>query len=135
MLDNEWGFTQYPFVPGHEAVGRVTALGPNAKGVAMGQRVGLGWNAHSCQHCDPCLAGNQHLCRELQPTLAGRHGAFADRVRAHWVWVMPLPDGLDAKESGPLLCGGITVFAPLVELGISPTARSVWTQPPSSSWP
>ena len=49
MLDNEWGFTAYPFVPGHEAVGRVTALGANAKGVAMGQRVGLGWNAHSCE--------------------------------------------------------------------------------------
>ena len=57
MLDNHWGFTQYPFVPGHEAVGRVTALGANARGVVMGQRVGLGWNAHSCLHCDPCLAG------------------------------------------------------------------------------
>ncbi|RYD63612.1 MAG: alcohol dehydrogenase, partial [Verrucomicrobiaceae bacterium] len=43
MLDNDWGFTQYPFVPGHEAVGRVTALGANARGVVMGQRVGLGW--------------------------------------------------------------------------------------------
>ena len=123
MLDNHWGFTQYPFVPGHEAVGRVTALGANARGVVMGQRVGLGWNAHSCLHCDPCLAGNQHLCRELQPTLAGRHGAFAEKVRAHWVWVVPLPEGLDAAECGPLLCGGITVFAPLRELGISPTAR------------
>lgn len=123
MLDNQWGFTQYPFVPGHEAIGRVTALGANAKGVVMGQRVGLGWNAHSCLHCDSCLAGNQNLCRELQPTLGGRHGAFADKVRAHWVWVVPLPDGLEAEESGPLLCGGITVFAPLLELGISPTAR------------
>ncbi|WP_024868587.1 NADPH-dependent aldehyde reductase Ahr [Pseudoxanthomonas suwonensis] len=123
MLDNAWGFSQYPFVPGHEAVGRVTAMGANAKGVAIGQRVGLGWNAYSCLHCEPCLAGNQHLCREVQPTLAGRHGAFADKVRAHWVWVVPLPEGLDAVESGPLLCGGITVFAPLLELGIPPTAR------------
>ncbi|MEO7251160.1 MAG: zinc-binding dehydrogenase, partial [Arenimonas sp.] len=67
--------------------------------------------------------GDQHLCENLQPTLIGRHGAFADKVRAHWVWTMPLPDALDIRESGPLLCGGITVFAPLRELGISPTAR------------
>ena len=123
LLDNEWGFTQYPFVPGHEAVGRVVAMGPQAKGVSLGQRVGLGWNARSCLHCEQCLAGRQNLCVSVQPTLAGRHGAFADRVRAHWVWVMPLPEGLDPRESGPLLCGGITVFAPLRELNIPPTAR------------
>ncbi|MBP6596302.1 MAG: NAD(P)-dependent alcohol dehydrogenase [Arenimonas sp.] len=123
MADNEWGFTQYPLVPGHEAIGRVTAMGPSAKGVAIGQRVGLGWSASSCLHCDPCLAGSQNLCAQLQPTLVGRHGAFADRVRAHWVWVMPLPEGLDPRESGPLLCGGITVFAPLREYNIPPTAR------------
>ncbi len=123
LLNNDWGMTSYPFVPGHEATGRVIALGANAKGVSMGQRVGLGWNSHSCMHCKQCLMGNQHLCENLQPTLIGRHGAFANKVRAHWVWTMPLPDGLDSRESGPLLCGGITVFAPLRELNISPTAR------------
>ncbi len=123
MADNEWGFTQYPLVPGHEAIGRVTAMGASAKGVTIGQRVGLGWSASSCLHCDPCLAGSQNLCSQLQPTLVGRHGAFAERVRAHWVWVMPLPEGLDPRESGPLLCGGITVFAPLLEYNIPPTAR------------
>jgi len=123
LLDNEWGMTQYPFVPGHEAIGRVVAMGPHAKGVSVGQRVGLGWYATSCMHCTPCLSGQQNLCVSAQPTLLGRHGAFADRVRAHWVWVMPLPEGLDPRESGPLLCGGITVFTPLREFGIPPTAR------------
>lgn len=123
LLDNEWGMTQYPFVPGHEAIGRVVAMGPHAKGVSVGQRVGLGWYATSCMHCTPCLSGQQNLCVSVQPTLLGRHGAFADRVRAHWVWVMPLPEGLDPRESGPLLCGGITVFTPLREFGIPPTAR------------
>jgi uncharacterized zinc-type alcohol dehydrogenase-like protein len=123
MLDNEWGLTAYPFVPGHEAVGRVVAMGPQAKGVTLGQRVGLGWNARSCMHCKQCLDGDHNLCANLQATLFGRHGAFAERVRAHWVWVMPLPEGLEARESGPLLCGGITVFAPLRELNISPTSR------------
>jgi len=101
----------------------VLAMGDKAKGVSIGQRVGLGWNSHSCMHCKQCLMGHQNLCENLQPTLIGRHGAFANKVRAHWVWTMPLPEGLDSRESGPLLCGGITVFAPLRELNISPTAR------------
>ncbi len=123
MLDNEWGMTRYPFVPGHEVVGRVTAIGASARGVQVGQRVGLGWSARSCMQCDQCLQGRFNLCPQLQPTLIGRHGGFAERVRAHWVWVMPLPDGLEVADCGPLLCGGITVFAPLREFGIPPTAR------------
>ncbi len=123
LLNNDWGMTRYPFVPGHEAAGRVVAMGPNAKGVSIGQRVGVGWNSHSCMHCKQCLMGNQHLCEKLQPTLIGRHGAFANKVRAHWVWTMPLPEGIDSRDCGPLLCGGITVFAPLRELNISPTSR------------
>jgi alcohol/geraniol dehydrogenase (NADP+) len=123
LLDNEWGMTRYPFVPGHEATGRVIAMGPQAKGVSIGQRVGLGWNSHSCMYCKQCLMGHHNLCDNLQPTLIGRHGAFANKVRAHWVWTMPLPEDLDSRDSGPLLCGGITVFAPLRELNISPTAR------------
>jgi len=123
LLNNDWGMTRYPFVPGHEATGRVVAMGPQAKGVSIGQRVGVGWNSHSCMHCKQCLMGHQNLCESLQPTLIGRHGAFADKVRAHWVWTMPLPEGLDSRDCGPLLCGGITVFAPLRELNISPTSR------------
>src|SRR5690348_3454335 len=56
MLDNDWGISTYPFVPGHEAIGRVAALGSVAqtKGLSVGQRVGVGWNVRSCQHCDAC---------------------------------------------------------------------------------
>lgn len=123
LLDNEWGMTRYPFVPGHEGIGRVTALGSQAKGLALGQRVGIGWNAYSCLHCEQCLSGRQHLCRNLVATLLGRHGAFAEKVRCHWVWAVPLPEGVDAKRAGPLLCGGITVFAPMQLFDLSPTAR------------
>jgi len=123
MLNNDWGMTTYPFVPGHEAVGRVVALGEHAKGLKIGQRVGVGWNATSCAHCVPCLTGNQHLCSHIQPTIVGRHGAFAERVRVHWAWAIPLPDALDTAAAGPLLCGGITVFAPLLNYNIKPTHR------------
>lgn len=125
MLDNEWGITAYPFVPGHEAMGRVVDLGSVAreKGLSIGQQVGVGWNARSCLHCEFCVRGDYHLCRYVQPTIVGHHGAFADRVRAHWIWTVPVPEGLDPSAIGPLLCGGITVFAPLMNLDVSPTAR------------
>ena len=124
MLDNEWGMSKYPFVPGHEATGTVAALGEAAKGgLKIGQRVGLGWTAHSCLACHECLSGNQHLCATAQGTIVGRYGAFADRVRAQWAWVRPLPDALDLEKTGPLLCGGITVFAPLLIHDLPSTAR------------
>jgi uncharacterized zinc-type alcohol dehydrogenase-like protein len=123
MLDNEWGMTGYPFVPGHEAVGFVTALGQGAKGLKIGQRVGIGWSASSCLSCHPCLSGHHNLCAQNQGTIVGRHGGFADRLRAQWPWVRPLPDALDLEKAGPLLCGGVTVFAPLFEHGILPTSR------------
>lgn len=125
MLDNEWGISTYPLVPGHEAIGRVAALGDVAqtKGLQIGQRVGVGWNVRSCLHCPQCLHGDFHLCQKVQATIVGHHGAFADRVRAHWVWTIPVPDALGPGNAGPLLCGGITVFAPLMQLQVPPTAR------------
>lgn len=123
MIDNEWGLSSYPLVPGHEVVGRVTALGSQAKGLAVGQVVGVGWTSGSCMHCALCLSGNQHLCPQVQGTIVGRHGGFAERVRAHWAWTIPVPEGVRPEVAGPLYCGGITVFSPLLEFGISPTDR------------
>ena len=123
MLDNDWGMTAYPFVPGHEAIGKIVALGDHTKRLKIGDRVGLGWFSSSCGACGECLSGNQNLCLSAEGTILGRHGAFATRVRAHWTWASPLPEALDASSAGPLLCGGITVFNPLTQFGIRPTDR------------
>jgi uncharacterized zinc-type alcohol dehydrogenase-like protein len=123
IINNEWGFSTYPVVPGHEVIGRITALGPQAKGLKVGDRVGVGWNSHSCLHCHQCLGGDQHLCPEVGATIVGHHGGFADRVRTQWAWAVPIPNGLSPADAGPLLCGGITVFAPLKLLDIKPTAH------------
>lgn len=123
MLDNEWGMTAYPFVPGHEAVGTVVALGENAKGLKIGQRVGVGWAASSCLSCRQCLSGDHNLCASSQGTIVGRHGGFASHLRVQWPWARPLPDALDLAKTGPLFCGGVTVFTPLLAYDLSPTAR------------
>ena len=122
VLNNEWGISQFPAVLGHEAVGRVVDVGPAAKGVSVGQRVGVGWTAASCMHCRQCLSGDQHLCPTATWTIVGHRGAFARRVRCHWAWAIPLPENLNVAEAGPLLCGGITVFNPLA-MYARPTSR------------
>lgn len=123
MIANDWRFSRYPLVPGHEIVGRVVALGARVMGLSPGQRVGVGWNSGSCMHCAPCLSGSPHQCASAQATISGHHGGFAERVRAHWAFAVPLPEELRAATAGPLFCGGITVFTPFVEYGISPTGR------------
>jgi uncharacterized zinc-type alcohol dehydrogenase-like protein len=123
MLDNDWGMSKYPFVPGHEVTGTVSALGEQAKGLKIGQRVGLGWWAHSCLSCHQCLSGDHNLCPTAQSTIVGRHGGFADRVRAQWTWVRPIPEAMDMAMAGPLLCGGVTVFAPFLIHNVPSTAR------------
>ena len=123
MLENEWGLTQFPLVPGHEVSGNVSAVGEHVSHLKVGDRVGLGWHAGYCMTCDQCLGGHHNLCSGVQPTIVGRYGGFADTVRAHAASVVKLPDGIDAKLAGPLLCGGVTVFNPLVQMDIPPTAR------------
>jgi uncharacterized zinc-type alcohol dehydrogenase-like protein len=123
MLNNDWGMTGYPIVPGHEVAGKIVAAGPAVKGLAVGQRVGLGWFSQSCMHCSRCMSGDHNLCATAEQTIVGRHGGFADRIRCHWAWATPLPDGLDPVSAGPLFCGGITVFNPIVQFDVRPTQR------------
>jgi uncharacterized zinc-type alcohol dehydrogenase-like protein len=118
FIEDALGISKFPFIPGHEAIGRITALGDHAKGLKIGELVGIGWTAESCMHCHECLSGDQHLCARAVPTILGHQGGFADRMRAHWAWTIPLPQGMDSSSAGPLLCGGVTVFAPLAVFGV-----------------
>jgi alcohol/geraniol dehydrogenase (NADP+) len=122
-IDNEWSNTIYPLVPGHEIVGTISAVGPQVKGRKVGDRVGIGWFTGSCLHCRQCIGGDQHLCASTEQTIVGRHGGFADKICASWLWTFPLPAGLDADKAGPLFCGGITVFSPILLAGVQPLDR------------
>jgi uncharacterized zinc-type alcohol dehydrogenase-like protein len=123
MLKNDWGMTEYPFVPGHEVIGTIAAVGSDVSNLEEGQTVGLGWHAGYCETCPSCLSGDHNLCMDADSTIVGRHGGFADKVRAKATSVIPLPDGVDPSKAGPLLCRGITVFNPLVQFDVSPTAK------------
>ncbi len=123
MLNNEWQFSAYPLVPGHEVVGAIARIGGNVKHLKVGDTVGLGWFSGSCMTCYQCMSGNHNLCASHEQTIVGRFGGFADKVRCNAEWAMPLPLGLDLKKAGPLFCGGITVFNPIVQFDVKPTDR------------
>ena len=123
IINNDWGISRYPVVPGHEVIGTVVAVGPGVSHLRPGQTVGVGWFSGSCCHCRTCMGGDHNLCGEAEQTIVGRHGGFADTLRAQAEWVFPLPQQLEATKAGPLFCGGITVFNPLVQNNIRPTDR------------
>lgn len=124
VINNEWGFSEYPVVGGHEVVGRVRETGGEVAHLEKGQTVGLGWHAGYCNTCMSCQSGDQNLCQTAQATIVGHHGGFADRVRAQAASVIPIPEGLNPLKMGPMFCGGITVFNPLVQYDISPLSRA-----------
>ena len=123
MRDNEWGMTQYPFVPGHEIVGVIEQVGPQVRHLKVGQTVGVGWFSRACLHCRQCMSGDHNLCPSGEGVIVGRHGGFADRVRCQAAHAIPIPAGVDPMTAGPLFCGGITVFNPIVQFGVRPTDR------------
>lgn len=123
MLNNEWGTTEYPFVGGHEVVGSISQTGSGVKHLKVGQRVGVGWHASYCLTCKNCMRGDHHLCQKAQGIIAGRHGGFANKVHVQAASAIPLPKDMNVETAGPLFCGGMTVFNPMLVNGLSPTAR------------
>ncbi len=113
LVDGDWGAGTYPMVPGHEIVGTVAAVGPDVRHLQVGQRVGVGWQRASCLSCELCNAGHENLCAQSEDTCVDHYGGFADRVRVDGRFAFPLPDALASENAAPLLCGGVTVYAPL----------------------
>jgi len=123
LIDNDWGVSKYPFIPGHEIVGTVSAVGSEVKDRKLGERVGIGWQADSCGICEWCRQGDEHLCASAQPTCVGRNGGYADSVRVNSKFAIPVPEALESENVAPLLCAGITVYTPIRNHGVRPSSR------------
>ena len=123
LIANDWGMSQYPFIPGHEVVGTVTAVGTEVRSLNIGQRVGLGWQSNSCGICEWCVKGMENLCPAAECTCVHRHGGYAEKVRANARFVIPIPDGIESEHAAPLLCGGVTVYNPLRTHRVNPSSR------------
>ncbi len=127
MVDNDWGISQYPLVPGHENVGTVSAVGSGVDPARLrvGDRVGVGALCGSCMGCEFCESGRQHVCAKVVGTVMPPHqGGFATHVRASdWRFAHKIPDAIAGEHAGPLMCAGTTVFTPLLRHGVRPVDR------------
>jgi propanol-preferring alcohol dehydrogenase len=99
-----------PFIPGHEAIGRVVALGAGVKIVKEGDRVGIPWLYSACGHCEYCLSGWETVCAEAQFGGYTKNGGFAEYVLADPNYVAHIPKNLSAREAAPLICAGVTTY-------------------------
>ncbi len=122
MARNDWGWTFYPVVPGHEIIGRVVGVGEQVTKFKIGDHVGIGCMVDSCQHCEACEQGLEQYCEEGHVlTYSGhdRHdgkltfGGYSEKIVATERFVVKVPDGLDLAGAAPLLCAGITTWSPL----------------------
>jgi len=129
---NDWGWSYYPIVPGHEIVGRVTAVGSDVTRYQVGDHVAVGCMVDSCQHCDQCDKGEEQLCREGNTgTYAGAdritgehtHGGYSKNLVVREEFCLRMPAGLDLSMAAPLLCAGITTYSPLRTWNVGPGSR------------
>ena len=121
QVRNEWGNSIFPMVPGHEIVGRVTAVGAEVKGFKVGELAGVGCLVDSCQHCSHCEADLEQYCengsvgtynalgKDGQPT----YGGYSTHIVVNEKFTLHVPETLDLKGVAPLLCAGITTYSPL----------------------
>jgi D-arabinose 1-dehydrogenase-like Zn-dependent alcohol dehydrogenase len=108
----------YPRVPGHEVIGVVDALGPDVEGWRVGERAGVGWFPGACGRCGHCRRGDTFACEVIQgATGITRDGGYATHMVSHASALARVPEELDAVESAPLLCAGVTTFNALRNSG------------------
>lgn len=129
---NDWGWTKFPNVPGHEIVGRVIEVGAAVGKHKVGDTVAVGCLVDSCQHCDQCHSGQEQFCRNGRTDtynspdrITGDNtlGGYSKHIVVREEFVLRLPEGLDPALAGPLLCAGITTYSPLRTWGVGPGSR------------
>jgi uncharacterized zinc-type alcohol dehydrogenase-like protein len=113
-IDDHYNISTYPFVPGHEIVGTVSAVGRAVSGLKEGDRVGIGWQGRSCMRCEWCLQGEEQLCQDIDNCGTWKpYGGFSSSVVVDGRFAYPLPAGMSSEVAAVLMCAGISVYNPL----------------------
>lgn len=131
-VNGDWGDQPYPLIPGHEIVGRVTAVGDEVSNYKVGDNVAVGCMVDSCQHCDQCEHGEEQYCRNgMTPTYGSpdrisgviTQGGYSKHIVVREEFVLSVPEKLDMSKAAPILCAGITTFSPLRTWNVGPGSR------------
>jgi uncharacterized zinc-type alcohol dehydrogenase-like protein len=129
---NDWGWSQYPVVPGHEIIGRVTAVGDKVTRVKVGDQVGVGCMVDACRDCGACRKGWEQYCEKGSTSTYGSkdrvdgtptQGGYSEQIVVTQDFVLKLPGKLDLAGAAPLLCAGVTMWSPLRHWKVAPGSR------------
>ncbi|GGA91304.1 NADP-dependent alcohol dehydrogenase [Brucella endophytica] len=129
---NDWGWTVFPAIPGHEIIGRVIETGSQVTRYKVGDHVAVGCMVDSCQQCDQCRKGEEQYCREgMTGTYGGidritgeqTYGGYSKHLTVREEFALRVPEGLDISRAAPLLCAGITTWSPLRTWNVGPGSR------------
>lgn len=129
---NDWGFSSYPVVPGHEIVGRITKVGSEVTKFKVGDLAGVGCLVDSCRTCDSCKQDLEQYCLNGFVGTYGGHdkhlntqtyGGYSEKVVVDQDFVLSIPDNLDLAAVAPLLCAGITTWSPLRHWNVGPNSK------------
>jgi D-arabinose 1-dehydrogenase-like Zn-dependent alcohol dehydrogenase len=123
FIDNDWGDTRFPLVPGHEMVGVVEDSGSETTGLTIGDRVGIGYQQYACFSCEFCRSGNEQLCPKQKVIGVDCYGGAADRIVVDGRFAFKLPATLDSATSAPLLSSGLTVYSAIVRAGLAESSE------------
>ncbi len=128
-VHNDWGGSVYPMVPGHEIVGRVTAVGEHVRNFKVGDLAGVGCIVDSCHECDYCKEGDEQFCengntivfKKKKKKYGGMtYGGFSENIVVDENYALHIPDTLDLASAAPILCAGITVYSPFKHWKVGP---------------
>jgi uncharacterized zinc-type alcohol dehydrogenase-like protein len=132
QVNNDWGMSLYPMVPGHEIIGRITGMGEKVSGFSMGEMVGVGCMVDSCQQCPSCHDDEEQFC-EAGNTLTYNsedthlegvtYGGYSKQVVVNEGFVLHVPESLDPAAAAPLLCAGITTYSPLKRANVNQKSK------------
>ena len=129
---NDWGFSEYPMVPGHEIIGKVIEVGNQVVNHKIGDTVAVGVMVDSCLQCDQCIKDEEHLCRETftqtynSPDRIDNsmtYGGYSKHIVTREKFVLKVPNSLDISKAAPILCAGITTYSPLKDHNVGPGSR------------
>jgi len=123
LVEGDLPAHRLPVVPGHQAVGRVVAVGEDVRGWDVGDRAGVAWLASACGRCRRCRSGRENLCEDATFTGWDRDGGYATQMTVHATAALRLPDRFDDLAAAPLLCGGVIGYRSLKISGIEPGER------------
>jgi D-arabinose 1-dehydrogenase-like Zn-dependent alcohol dehydrogenase len=114
MINNEWGDSKFPLVPGHEIIGIIEQTGSNVEHLKKGDRVGVGYQLEACFNCEFCREGNEQFCPKQKVIGVDFQGGLAKHIIVDGRFAFKIPRKLDSAKSAPLLSSGLTVYSAII---------------------